>query len=184
MKNKLEMTLSSRRILTEQVAREQITALSNFGDGLMRPDKCGNAEPIRTPFDRSDIREPIRWLAEPQGNLFYRKGSPTHASGEMWNRTLPPTSRFPSPSFRNNWTGRFDGKWAVRVGIQKVEEFVSEMFQVTRSDFGLLTTEIDRMAKNTDAMSQSYQGQDLARGIPGLYWINLFSHGIRRVATA
>jgi hypothetical protein len=169
------MTLSSRRILTEAVAREQITALSDFGDGLMRPDKCGDAEPIRTSFDRSDISEPIRWLSEPQGNFFYRKGRPAHACGEIWNRTLPPTSRFPSPLFRNNWTGRFDGKWAVRVGIEKVEDFVSEMFRVTRSDFGLLTTEVDRRAKNTDATSQSYQGRDLASGIPGLYWINFFS---------
>jgi hypothetical protein len=38
MKNELEMTLSSRRILTEPVVREQITALSDFGGGLMRPD--------------------------------------------------------------------------------------------------------------------------------------------------
>ncbi len=95
----------------------------------------------------------------------------------MWNRTLPNLA-LSVPIFQKQLEGRFDGKWAVRVGIQKVEEFVSEMFQVTRSDFGLLTTEIDRMAKNTDAMSQSYQGQDLARGIPGLYWINLFSDGL------
>jgi hypothetical protein len=90
MKNELEMTLSSRRSLTESVAREQIAALSNFGGGFMRPDKCNNVEPIRTPFDSADINEPIRWLAKPQGTFFYRKGSPIHLSGEMWNRTLPP----------------------------------------------------------------------------------------------
>jgi hypothetical protein len=73
MKNELEMTLSSRRILTEPVAREQITALSNFGGGFMRPDKCGQFEPIRTPFDPADISEPTRWLAEAHGRFFYRK---------------------------------------------------------------------------------------------------------------
>jgi hypothetical protein len=175
MKNELEMTLSSRRSLTESVAREQITALSNFGGGFMRPDKCNNVEPIRTPFDSADINEPIRWLTKPQGTFFYRKGSPIHLSGEMWNRTLPPTSRFASPLFSNYWTGRFDGKWAVQVGIEKVEDFVSEMFRATGSDFALLTTGVDRKAKNQGPMSHSYQGYDLASGVPGLYWINLFS---------
>jgi hypothetical protein len=175
MKNELEMTFSSRRSLTESVARKQITALSNFGGGLMRPDKCNNVEPIRTPFDSADINEPIRWLAKPQGTFFYRKGSPIYLSGEMWNRTLPPTSHFASPLFSNYWTGRFDGKWAVKVGIEKVEDFVSEMFRATGSDFALLTTGDDRKAKNQGPMSYSYQGFDLASGVPGLYWINFFS---------
>lgn len=169
------MTLSSRRILTEPLAREQITALSSFGGGLMRPDKCGPFEPIRTPFDPADISEPTRWLAEAQGRFFYRKGRPAHVAGEMWNRTLPPTSHFPSPLFSNYWTGRFDGKWAVRVGIEKVEDFVSEMFRATDSDFALLTAEVDRKAKNQGPASYSYTGYDLAAGVPGLYWINLFS---------
>lgn len=175
MKNELEMTLSSRRVLSASSARQQIIALSDFNDGLMRPDKCGDAEPIRTLFDRSNISEPVRWLSETQGNFFYRKGRPAHVAGEMWNRTLPPTSRFTSPIYSNYWTGRFDGKWAVRVGIEKIEDFVSEMFQMTDADFGLLTTEIDRKAKNKDATSYSYQGFDLQSGIPGLYWINFFS---------
>ena len=96
-------------------------------------------------------------------------------AGEMWNRTLPPTSRFPSPLFSNYWTGRFDGKWATRVGIKKVEDFVSEMFRATDSDFALLTTEVDRRAKNQGPAYYSYRGFDLGSGIPGLYWINWFS---------
>lgn len=141
----------------------------------MRPDKCGEFEPIRTPFDAADISDPVRLLSEAQGDFFYKKGRPVYVAGEIWNRTLPRTSRFPSPLFSNYWTGRFDGKWAVRVGIEKVEDFVSQMFQVTGSDFGLLTTEVDRKAKNASAASYSYQGFDLASGVPGLYWINFFS---------
>jgi hypothetical protein len=178
MKNELEMTLSSRRYLSESVAGEQIAALSNFGGGLMRPDKCNNFEPIRTPFNSADMDEPIRWLAQPQGNFFYKKGRPVHLSGEMWNRTLPPTSRFASPLFSNYWTGRFDGKWAVQIGIEKVEDFVSEMFRVTSSDFALLTTGVDWKAKNQGPMSFSYKGSDLGSGIPGLYWINFFSDAL------
>lgn len=175
MKNELEMTLSSRRSLTESVAREQITALSAYADGLMRPDRASEFEPIRSPFDPTDISDPIRWLTKPQGEFLYRGGSPIHLSGEMWNRALPSTSRSPSPIFSNYWTGRFDGEWAVRVGLGKVEDFVSEMFRVTGSDFALLTTSVDRKVKNQGPMSHSYLGFDLALGVPGLYWVNLLS---------
>src|SRR5215471_5986987 len=151
MKNELEMNLRSRRSLTDLLAGEQITALSNFGGGLMRPDKCSEFEPIRTPFDPEDLSKPIQWLVKPHGEFFYRKGHPVQMSGQMWNLTRSPTARFPSPLFTNKWTAQFDGKWANGVGIGKIEDFVSEMFHVTESDFGLLTREVDVNAKNRPA---------------------------------
>src|SRR5437763_6703667 len=111
------MRLFSRRSLTDSVAREQITALSDFGGGLMRPDKCSESEPIKTPFDPADISEPVRWLAKPGGEFLYQKGRPIQVSGGMRNYTRPSAARFPSPPFTNYWTGYFDGKWAYRVGI-------------------------------------------------------------------
>ena len=143
MKNELEMNLRSRRSLTESVARNQITALSDFAGGLMRPDKCSEFEPIRTPFDPSNLSEQVRWLSKIGGEFLYQKGSPIQVRGAMWNLTRPPAARFPSPLFNNYWTGQFDGNWAQRVGIKKVEDFLSEMFRVTGSDFSLLTTEVD-----------------------------------------
>jgi hypothetical protein len=178
MKNELAMVLFSRRSLTESAAREQIAALRDFGGGLMCPDTCSEFEPIKTVFDRADISGPIRWLAKPHGEFLYKKGHPLHMSGEMWNKTHPSTARFPSPLFSNYWTGRFDGNWAAQVGIDRVEEFVSEMFRVTCSDFALLTTEIDLKAKNSVASSYSYKGLDLGLGVPGLYWMNLFSNDL------
>lgn len=175
MKNELAMRLFSRRSLTESAARKQITALSDFALGIMRPDKCSEFEPIRTPFDPNDISAPIRWLAKPHGKFFYRKGRPAHVTGEMWNLTHSPTARFPSPLFTNYWTGQFDSKWAHRVGIEKIEDFLAEMFRVTTSDFSFLTTGVDLKAKNRPANSYSYTGMDPATGVPGLYWINLFS---------
>jgi len=85
MKNALVMALFSRQPLTESLAARQITALSDFGHGLMRPDKWGKAEPIRTPFDPADTSDPVKWLAEPHGEFFYRKGLPVYVSGEIWN---------------------------------------------------------------------------------------------------
>jgi hypothetical protein len=55
MKDALEMVLLSRRSLTDVVAKAQIEALSNYCDGLMRPNKCSEVNPIRTPFDPADI---------------------------------------------------------------------------------------------------------------------------------
>jgi hypothetical protein len=175
VKNELAMRLFSRRPLTESVARDQITALSDFGGGLMRPDKCSEFEPIRIPFDPADISDPIQWLTKPHGEFLYKKGRPAHVSGVMWNLTHSPTARFPSPAFTNYWTGQFDGNWTNRVGIEKVEDFLAEMFRVTGSDFALLTTEDDLRAKNRPAASHSYAGLDLSLGVPGLYWTNLFS---------
>ena len=176
MKNALEMVLRSRRSLTDSVAREQITALSDFCGGLMRPDKCSEVDPIKTPFDRTDLSKPIEWLVQPFGEFFYQKGRPIHMSGQMWNLERGPDSRFPSPLFTNKWTGQFDGKWAKKVGIEKIEGFVSEMFRVTASDFALLTSEIDLKAKNTAPPIVSFKGLDPATGVPGLYWVNFFSN--------
>jgi hypothetical protein len=175
MKNKLDMVLRSRQALSDSVARQQITALSDFCDGLMRPDKCGEVDPIRTPFNPTDISKPIEWLVQPFGEFFYQKGRPIHTSGQMWNLEHGPDSRFPSPLFINKWTGQFDGRWARKVGLDKVEEFVLEMFFVTASDFALLTTEVDLEAKNTAPPIVSFKGLDPGEGVPGLYWINFFS---------
>lgn len=164
--------------MTESMARRQIDTLVNFDGGIVCPDKWGTFEPLKTPFDAGDMSIPFKKLSEPQGNFFYRKGRPIQVQGEIWNRTLPPTSRFPSPLFANYWTGRFEGKWADRVGLQRVQKCVQQMFQASGADFGFLTTEVDKKAKNTNAGSYSYQGMNLEEGVPGLYWFNLFSNGL------
>jgi len=175
MKDELAFRLFSRRPLTPAAVRDQIIALSNFGDGLFRPDKCSPFEPIRTPFEPTDIHEPISWLSKPGGIFMYRKGRPAHFAGEIWNLSRSPDARFPAGPFTNYWTGEFDGKWANRVGIEKIDDFVLEMFRVTSADLVVLTTEIDLNAKNQPAPNCSYKGLDPARGVPGFYWINLFS---------
>lgn len=178
MKATLVMALFSRRVLTAPVARRQIDALSKFAEGLMCPDEWNVVDPIKIPFDRGDISAPVSLLAQPNGRLFYRKGKPIYMGGQIWNLTHPPEARFPGRLFANYWTGQFDGKWALKVGIEKIEDFVVEMFRVSGSDFGLLTTEVDLKAKNTKEPIVSYQGKNLDLGIPGLYWVNLFSDGL------
>lgn len=61
------------------------------------------------------------------------------------------------------------------MGAGRLEAFVEQLFFVTESDFGLLTTESDLKAKNTNATSFSFKGLDLGEGIPGLYCKNFLS---------
>jgi|SRR6185312_1111583 len=175
MKNELAMSLISRQPLTEELARKQITALCEFDEGLVRPDKWDQYEPIKTPFNAGEINEPVRLLAEPQGRFFYRSGRPIVVDGGMWNLALPLDCRFPSPRFTNYWTGGIDGKWAAKGRLDRIEVFVSEMFQLTGADFGLLTPRSDIQAKNSTPMRPSYKGLTFESGVPGLYWINFFS---------
>jgi hypothetical protein len=181
MRRALALALFSRRPLSPATACAQITALSEFAGGLVRPDKAAEFEPIRTAFDPENLQESIAYLSKPGGAFMYRKGRPTYASGVIWNLSHPPTARFPGRLFANYWTGEFDGTWAKKIGIEKVEDFLVEMFRVSSSDLALLTTECDLQAKNRTPLvsghvqSLSYKGLDLEHGIPGLYWINLFS---------
>lgn len=174
MTNKLVFALFSRKSLTESVARRQIAALVSFHGGIVCPDKWAEFEPLKTPFDVEDFSIPVRCLARPHGEFFYRKGKPVQLSGEIWNLTHPPTARFPSPLFTNYWTGRFEAKWVGTVGIQTVQDCLYELFRTSGSDFGFLTTESDLKAKNTSAGFFSYQGMKLENGVPGLYWLNFF----------
>jgi hypothetical protein len=178
MKDRLVFALFSRNSLTESLARRQIAALANFDGGIACPDKWGEFEPLKRPFQADDISIPVQCLAKPHGDFFYRKGKPIRLSGEIWNLTHPPTARFPSPLFTNYWTGRFEARWVEKVGIQKVQDCVCELFRVSGSEFGFLTTESDVKAKNTSAISYSYLGMKLQNGVPGLYWMNLFSNGL------
>jgi hypothetical protein len=177
MNNRLVFALLSRQSLTESMARRQIGTLINFDGGIMCPDKWGTFEPLKTPFDAEDMDIPVRGLAKPHGDFFYRKGKPIQVSGEIYNRTHPSTARFPSPLFTNYWVGRFEGKWVDRVGIRRVQDCICEMFRVSGADFGFLTTEADLKAKNTNKHILSYSGMTLEDGVPGLYWLNLFSRG-------
>lgn len=50
------------------------------------------------------------------------------------------------------------------------------MFFISAADYAFVTTEEDTKAKNIIPPSFSYTGMDLEKtGIPGLYWINIFS---------
>jgi creatinine amidohydrolase/Fe(II)-dependent formamide hydrolase-like protein len=169
MKNELEMALSSRRSLAESVAREQITALTEFAYGLMRPDRASEFEPIKTPFDPADIRSPVQWLAKPHGEFLYRKGRPIHLSGEMWNRSLPPASRVAAPVMPfsvNNanpdlpGTIGLTGQLFADLNEQVAEQMIKNGFKnvVLMGDHGGGQKELGEVAKKLD---EKYSSQGI-----------------------
>jgi hypothetical protein len=193
MKNPLVMDLYSAKPWTPDFAREQIGALSNFEDGLVRPDTCDTAEPVRDRFDPADIEEPVRWLSIPGIAFVFRKGKPTRVAGEINNRLrrelwtidenrkrIPLKPKFPPPLFTCRWMVWFDGAWSRKVGYTKLKAFAVEMFRASHAQFGFLTTEEDHKAKNFlvtrqgELTHERFVGTDPEHGIPGLYWVTLF----------
>ena len=100
--------------------------------------------------------------------------------GAIWNLTHSAGAQAPSPLFCSRWTAHFDAAWSETIGEDKLKAFAAQLFEATGSDFGLLTPESDFKAKNTDAKSFSYQGLDLAAGVPGLYCSNFVSEELAR----
>jgi hypothetical protein len=173
--NELKVCLFSRRVLARDVAHEQLTFLSEFEGGLLRPDKWDIYEPIKRAFDNGQIALAADELSKPHGTFLFKKGRPRVMEGSAWNLTHPPTARFPGPLFSTRWFTSFSGRWATRIALQTLERFATEMLVLTQADFGFVTTTADLKAKNTDSTHLSYQGFDLGKGLPGLYWLNFFS---------
>lgn len=199
MKNELVIELFSDRQLTHQVARNQITTLSTFANGLFRPDRCDVYEPIREPFELTNIDRPVSWLTRPTGQFMYKKGKPAHILGWISNRvpgevwvsegTGKPAHRVENrqtPRFINTWTMYFDGRWAKKTGIEQIRQLALELFRISESEFGFLTTLEDLDSKNYlitqmgAGRSMRYEGKDPEFGIPGLYWMTFFGPQLAR----
>jgi hypothetical protein len=201
MKNRLQLQLFSLHELTPESAREQIQALSDFGGGVFRPEKCDTAEPVREIFNPADIAEPVRWLSQAGAWFQFKKTKPLRIEGwirnehfaPMWTREhkggplIPVTPKFPEPKFLTTWTVWFDAKVAKNPGAETLSEFFVQMSQVAKAEYGYLATESDRRKKNLLIVStespttkgefmtvENVIGDDPSKGVPGLYWLNLF----------
>lgn len=187
MTRELVMRLFSRRPFSAESAARQIHALSSFEEGILRPETWAEFEPIRRPFDPQDLSGPVEALSSPAGTFMYRHNLPTKFSGVIWNRSRPKlhnnaVAKFPPPLFLNYWTAAFHPSTVKKVGVPKLQSFAVAMFEAAEADFGFLTSSADFDAKNhevrllpTGAQSMKYVGLDPDKGIPGLYWMNLFS---------
>jgi hypothetical protein len=201
MKQRLQMQLFSLYEVTRESAREQIQALSNFGGGTFRPEKCDTAEPVREIFNPDDIEEPVRWLSQAGAWFQFKKIKPVRIEGwirnehfaPMWTRErkggplIPVPPKFPEPKFLTTWTIWFDAKVAKNPGADALSDFFVQMAQVARAEYGYLAVESDRRKKNlltvkTESPTTKGEfltvdnviGEDPSKGVPGLYWLNFF----------
>ena len=195
MSKTLKMQLYSEDEITADSARRQIEALSSFGNGVFRPQKCDTSEPLKELFDPSNISEPIRWLTQPGADFKFKSSKPFRVEGFISNRHYPPMwtkekpsgplvpvkPKHPEPHFLNSWTMWIDSAALRKLGADLLTHFAIQMFVSSRAEYGFLTSESDHEAKNflikqlpSGATSSRFVGTDPERGIPGLYWLNLF----------
>ena len=195
------MRLSSLFALTPESAREQIRVLSEFQDGIFRPDMCDVYEPIREVFNPQEIDEPVRWLSRPGGWFQFKKRKPIRVEGFIRNHRFQQTwisesrgaplvevaPKISEPKFLTSWSVRIDRKAVEKCGVGVLKRFLCEMFVASKSEYGYMTTETDYKSKHFSAVrtespvtngeyivTERYIGCDPADGVPGLYWINIF----------
>ncbi|MBS1813672.1 MAG: hypothetical protein JSS87_02230 [Acidobacteria bacterium] len=195
MSQTLKLQLFSAREITADNARRQIEALSNFENGVFRPQKCDTSEPLKEPFDPKDISEPIRWLLQPGADFKFKSSKPFRTEGYISNRHYPPMwtkeksngllvpiiPAHPEPFFSISWTMWIDLSALRKLGVDLLARFATEMFVNAKAEYGFLTSESDHRAKNllikqlpSGATSSKFVGTDPEWGVPGLYWLNLF----------
>jgi hypothetical protein len=201
MKNRLLMHLSSLHEITPESARSQIQALSDLEGGTFRPITCDTAEPLREKFNPDDISEPVRWVSQAGAWFQFKRLKPYRVEGwirnhhfpKIWTTErkggplVPVTPKFPEPLFLTTWTVWIDWRAVKGTGTEVLRNFLIDMFMISKSEYGFLTSESDQRAKNFSSVrsespvtkgdyiiTEKFLGDDPAEGIPGLYWINAF----------
>jgi hypothetical protein len=193
MTTTVKLEVFSRQPLDHDNAREQISALSQFEGGLLRPTRCDASEPLRELFDPEDISGPVRWLSQPGGAFFFKRTKTPKLNGYVANRKRPKiwttddagasvtaTSKYAEPIFATQWVAWLDGKLLKQNGPEVVTKFLVTLFNAAKGDYGYVTAEDDQKGKNfltieTEAtITTKFVGTDPEFGIPGLYWTNIF----------
>jgi hypothetical protein len=193
-KQYIEMKLFSRRPLDADFAKAQLRFLATFSEGVFAPEKCDVYEPLKQKFDPADLEVPVRWLTQPGGECKFKRTRPVSIEGYIANlRFAPlqvrPTEKsewhefvpsVPEPVFCTRWTLWIDLAAVRKKGLDILKRFLVEAFRVAEADYAFLTTEADYKGKNFSVSRDSqgtleeFVGDDPEKGIPGLYWMNLF----------
>ena len=64
---------SLERPFYNERARQIVEFFVNYRDGLICPDRYNSCDPIKYPFDKNDISDPIAELSFPAGDLYMKK---------------------------------------------------------------------------------------------------------------
>jgi hypothetical protein len=52
---------------------DAIGFIASYDNGFLKPDKCDAYEPIRDKFDADNTLQPVKWLSQPGGAVFFLK---------------------------------------------------------------------------------------------------------------
>lgn len=189
----LEAKVFSRREFDDATARRQLEWLANFDGGNYRPSKCGVSEPLRGDFDPAALVEPVRWLSQPGGEFKFSRAKPVRMEGYLANQRFAPVRirtgkgdwkpfvpKVAEPVFVSVWTVWIEISAVQKFGIDSLRNFLTGAFDVAGADFAFLTTESDYKRKHFSVTRDSkgtveeFVGDDPERGLPGLYWMNIF----------
>ena len=205
-----ELKVFSRCPLDDTLAAKQIKTLVEFGGGIFTPEKCDVYEPLREKFDPDNIEAPVRWLTYPGADFKFKRSRPIWIEGyihnakfaQTWIREgrnkprveLKPT--VPEPIFSTLWTAWIDMIALQKKGVEFLKEFVLATFHAAAGDYAFLTPEVDYIHKNflvtedDQGTTEQFVGDNPAKGLPGLYWMNVFGplyvewfglHGLKEV---
>lgn len=196
-KRYLKLEVFSRRPLTEDFARSQLELLINYKGGIFCPERCDVGEPLHENFDPENLKEPIRWVSQRGGQVTFKRNHSIRLLGYIKNELLakiwtresrrgPKVEYLPNaldPAFCTTWVVWIDAVVTKREPYGLLKNFLIEVFKVSKADYGFLTPEDDHKAKNylvtavdENTTSSEFVGDNLEKGLPGLYWMNLFGN--------
>lgn len=168
-------------------AEKLISSLVQYRSGLFTPERCDTHEPIQERLASDDISEPIRWLSTVGGRVFFKKTSPFKYEGFLKNRRGEPIwveksgvravdPKSADPIFLTEWCIWMDRAFERQRPLSELVDFTETLFEVSQGDYGFLALEDDYESKNLLRTQRStmFVGTDPERGIPGIYWVNLF----------
>ena len=168
--------------------------LAGYDQGRYCPEKCDIYEPLKVKFDASNLSEPMRWLSQPAAQFLFKRGRPVPMEGNLRNRRFaeirvsngrkgestvrPP--RVPEPIFLSVWTVWIGTAAVQKFGLDSLRAFMTGAFDVAQADYAFLASEADYRRKNFsvtregNSTVEQFVGDEPQRGLPGLYWMNLF----------
>lgn len=171
------------------IALDHLKFFSDYKEGLFRPEKCDVYEPIKEIFNPDDLTTPARWLSQPRGRVMVKKRKPFYYEGyidnmrhsEMWiNDSQVPEARPPDPIFLIELCLWIDMKALKVLGAETVIQFFIDFYLQIGGEYGYMAADEDHHLKNYRVVpidigiSHRFEGDNLEKCLPGIFWINIF----------
>lgn len=136
------------RELYNNLAENIIKFICVYDNGFLKPDRCNASEPINKLFDEHKLRDPISWLSQPGGALFFKQIKDARIDGVIENhkfapfwehgKRMKPTAA--EPLFKGEIVLFFSEKIGRLKGIEYWTILIKEIFKITKANLCLFAT--------------------------------------------